>query len=207
MDIFLAAFITLFVIIDPIGTSTVFPALVRHHSPEQIRTIAIKAALVSCIILSLFGLGGGPLLAYLGISIPAFRIAGGLLLFVTGFRMIMGFHDQDQIESEKTVYSDKTDIAIFPLAIPLLAGPGSMTAVLLHMTTAQAWSDKVLIIVAIFTVEVIALVSMLGAEKLVRFFGPTGSNLLARLVGILMAAMAVQFMIDGLMTIMGNSPP
>jgi multiple antibiotic resistance protein len=197
MDIFLAAFITLFVIVDPLGTSAVFPSLVRNHNASQVRLIAFKAAIVSSIILILFGIGGQALLTYLGISIPAFRIAGGLLLFVTGFRMIMGFHDQDQIESEKNAYKDKSDVAIFPLAVPLLAGPGSMTATLLHMTKAESFSDKGMIIAAIIAVQLIALVSMLGAERLVRFFGPTGSTLLARLVGILMAAMAIQFLIDG----------
>ena len=128
MDIFLAAFITLFVIIDPLGTSAVFPSLVKNYSPHKVRLIAFKAAIVSSILLISFGIGGQVLLHYLGISIPAFRIAGGLLLFVTGFRMIMGFHDQDHMESGKSVYSDKSDIAIFPLAVPLLAGPGSMTA-------------------------------------------------------------------------------
>lgn len=197
MDIFLAAFITLFVIVDPLGTSAVFPSLVRNYPASQIRVIAFKAAIVSSCILILFGIGGQALLNYLGISIPAFRIAGGLLLFVTGFRMIMGFHDQDQVESEKNVYNDKSDVAIFPLAVPLLAGPGSMTATLLHMTKAESFSDKGMIIAAIVAVQVIALISMLGAERLVRFFGPTGSTLLARLVGILMAAMAIQFLIDG----------
>lgn len=202
MDIFLAAFITLFVIVDPLGTSAVFPSLVRNYQAPQVRLIAFKAAIVSSCILILFGIGGQALLNYLGISIPAFRIAGGLLLFVTGFRMIMGFHDQDQVESEKNVYNDKSDVAIFPLAVPLLAGPGSMTATLLHMTKAESFSDKGMIIAAIIAVQIIALVSMLGAEKLVRFFGPTGSTLLARLVGILMAAMAIQFLIDGVRQIL-----
>jgi len=198
MDIFLAAFITLFVIVDPLGTSAVFPSLVRNFPPNQVRRIAFKASIVSSLILIFFGIGGQALLNYLGISIPAFRIAGGLLLFVTGFRMIMGFHDQDHVESEKNVYGDKSDIAIFPLAVPLLAGPGSMTATLLHMTKAESFADKGMIIAAIIAVQVIALISMLSAERLVRFFGTTGSTLLARLVGILMAAMAIQFLIDGI---------
>jgi multiple antibiotic resistance protein len=202
MDIFLAAFITLFVIVDPLGTSAVFPSLVRQFSPSEVRMIAIKAALISAILLISFGFGGQLLLTYLGISVPAFRIAGGLLLFVTGFRMIMGFHDQDHVESGRSIYSDKSAIAIFPLAVPLLAGPGSMTATLLHMTKAENFIDKGMIVAAIIAIQVIALISMLGADKLVRFFGQTGSTLLARLVGILMAAMAIQFIIDGLREIL-----
>lgn len=197
MDVFLAAFITLFVIVDPLGTSAVFPSLVKGQPAQMVRFIALKASLVAVSILILFGIGGEALLHYLGISIPAFRIAGGLLLFVTGFRMIMGFHDPDQIESENSIYNDRSDVAVFPLAVPLLAGPGSMTAALLHMTTASSVLDKGMIVAAIVLVEIIAFVSMLGAERLVRFFGPTGSTLLARLIGILMAAMAIQFIIDG----------
>lgn len=197
MDVFLAAFITLFVIVDPLGTSAVFPSLVKGQPAHMVRFIALKASLVAVSILILFGIGGEALLHYLGISIPAFRIAGGLLLFVTGFRMIMGFHDPDQIESENSIYNDRSDVAVFPLAVPLLAGPGSMTAALLHMTTASSVLDKGMIVAAIVLVEIIAFVSMLGAERLVRFFGPTGSTLLARLIGILMAAMAIQFIIDG----------
>jgi multiple antibiotic resistance protein len=161
-------------------------------------SIAIKASIVAALILVLFGIGGEALLHYLGISIPAFRIAGGLLLFVTGFRMIMGYHDQDQVESEKSIYQDRSDVAVFPLAIPLLAGPGSMTAALLHMTNVSSTFDKGMVVAAIIAVQVISFVSMLGAERLVKVFGSTGSTLLARLVGILMAAMAVQFLIDGL---------
>ncbi|MDD3020475.1 MAG: MarC family protein [Alphaproteobacteria bacterium] len=198
MDIFLAAFITLFVIVDPLGTSAVFPSLVRGQTKPQVLSIAIKASIVAASILVLFGIGGEALLHYLGISIPAFRIAGGLLLFVTGFRMIMGYHDQDQVESEKSIYQDRSDVAVFPLAIPLLAGPGSMTAALLHMTNVSSAFDKGMVVAAIIAVQVISFVSMLGAERLVKVFGSTGSTLLARLVGILMAAMAVQFLIDGL---------
>ncbi len=198
MDIFLAAFITLFVIVDPLGTSAVFPSLVRGQTKPQVLSIAIKASIVAALILVLFGIGGEALLHYLGISIPAFRIAGGLLLFVTGFRMIMGYHDQDQVESEKSIYQDRSDVAVFPLAIPLLAGPGSMTAALLHMTNVSSTFDKGMVVAAIIAVQIISFVSMLGAERLVKVFGSTGSTLLARLVGILMAAMAVQFLIDGL---------
>ncbi|OIN87713.1 MAG: marC integral membrane family protein [Alphaproteobacteria bacterium CG1_02_46_17] len=198
MDIFLAAFITLFVIVDPLGTSAVFPSLVRGQTKPQVLSIAIKASIVAALILVLFGIGGEALLHYLGISIPAFRIAGGLLLFVTGFRMIMGYHDQDQVESEKSIYQDRSDVAVFPLAIPLLAGPGSMTAALLHMTNVSSAFDKGMVVAAIIAVQVISFVSMLGAERLVKVFGSMGSTLLARLVGILMAAMAVQFLIDGL---------
>lgn len=198
MDIFLSSFVTLFVVVDPIGAAAVFSALVRGEKPEQAKSIAIRAAIIAIIILVLFGLGGNALLHHLGVSVSAFRIAGGLLLFVTAFRMLMGFHDPDQLESESNAYKDRSDLAIFPLAIPLLAGPGCMTAVMLHMTTIESWADKGFVLGAVVVVEVMALISMLMADKLVRIFGASGSSLMARIMGILMAAMAIQFIADGI---------
>jgi multiple antibiotic resistance protein len=145
-----------------------------------------------------FSLIGGLLLHALGISLPAFRVAGGLLLFVTGFRMIMGAHDAAQLNAEDSAYADRSHLAVFPLAIPFLAGPGCMTAVILSMSEAHAWSQKGAILAAIIVTELIALGCMLGAGRVVRMIGPGGSSLLARLMGILLAAMAVQFISDGL---------
>ncbi len=192
------ALVTLFVIVDPFGSAAVFSALMGGQPAEVARKTAFRASLIAGVILIAFGLIGDALLHHLGISIGAFRIAGGLLLFVTAFRMLMGFHDPDQLESEeKSAYSDRTDVAIFPLAIPLLAGPGGMTASILHMTAVHTIDGKLIVIAAIVVVELIALFSMLGADRLVRLFGSSGSSLLVRIMGVLMAAMAVQFMIDG----------
>ncbi|MCB9987815.1 MAG: MarC family protein [Rhodospirillales bacterium] len=197
MDIFLPALVTIFVVVDPLGTAAVFSALLSGQDVSTARKTAFRASITAAGLLVAFGLMGDALLHHLGISIGAFRIAGGLLLFVTAFRMLMGFHDPDQLESEETAYSDRTDVAIFPLSIPLLAGPGAMTASILHMTAVHTIEGKVLVIIAIVAVQLIALFSMLGADRLVRLFGPSGSSLLARIMGVLMAAMAVQFMIDG----------
>jgi multiple antibiotic resistance protein len=201
MDIFLQTFITLFVVVDPLGSSAVFSALVRNRTAEESRRIAFKAVFLGILILLMFGFLGNALLGHLGVSIPAFRIAGGLLLFVTAFRMLMGFHDPDHISSDKSAYADKTDIAIFPLAIPLLAGPGCMTAVMLHVTETANMTDKGWVALAIVAVEICALFSMLFANRLVRVFGASGSSLLARIMGILMAALSVQFIVDGVKAI------
>lgn len=204
METFLQAFITMFVIVDPLGTASVFAVLTRGMDGREASRIALKASLIAVCLLLGFGLLGGGLLRELGISLPAFRVAGGLLLFVTAFRMLMGFHDPDHLNSEKTVYRDKTDIAIFPLAIPFLAGPGCMTAAMLLMTASSLAADKALVGLAIALVSAAGFLSMLGAARLARLFGPSGGSLLARIMGVLLAAMAVQFVADGIRALMAG---
>ena len=198
LDIFLSAFIALFVVVDPIGTSGIFAVLTRRMDNHVSRRIAIKAGMIAAMLLIVFGFIGAWLLSQLGITLAAFRIGGGILLFVTAFRMIMGFHDPDQLESEKA-YGRDQNIAVFPLAIPLLSGPGCMTAVLLHMTAHPGEaSAKFAVIAAIIAVEIIAIVLMLFSKRFIKLMGETGSSLLARVLGILLAALAVQFIADGI---------
>ena len=198
-DVFLSAFIALFVVVDPIGTSGIFAVLTRRMSQSTGRVIAIKAGVIAAGLLIVFGFIGSWLLSQLGITLAAFRIAGGLLLFVTAFRMIMGFHDPDQLESEKSAYGREENIAVFPLAIPLLSGPGCMTAVLLHMTAQpDNYLAKVSVIAAIIAIEILAVFMMLGSRKVIKIVGDTGSSLLARVMGILLAALSVQFVVDGI---------
>lgn len=197
-DVFLSAFIALFVVVDPIGTSGIYAVLTRRLDASVARKIAFKAGIIASILLITFGFVGGLLLSQLGITLEAFKIGGGLLLFVTAFRMIMGFHDPDQLESEKSAYGRDENIAVFPLAIPLLSGPGCMTAVLLHMAAhPNDVTAKAGIITAIIVVEIIAVLLMLGSKRLIKVVGETGSSLLARVLGILLAALAVQFVADG----------
>lgn len=197
-ELFISAFVSLFVVVDPFGTAAVFAVLTGTMSGAEKRKIAIKAVLIAVSIMLIFSVVGRTLLEYMHISLPAFRVAGGLLLFVTAFRMIMGFHDPDQLNSEKTAYKDRSDIAVFPLAIPMLAGPGVMTAVIMFSTAAHDMISHVQVTTAIVLVQIVALISLLGASKLSKFFGSTGNSIIARIMGILLAAMAVQFMADGI---------
>lgn len=201
LELFLASFISFLVIVDPLGTAAVFSALSAKMSAMQRRMIAIKAVVIATVLLIFFGLAGKFLLLKMGISLDAFRIAGGLLIFVTAFRMIMGFHDSDKIDSNDSVYKDTSNIAVFPLAIPLLAGPGCMTAMILNMGNAVTFEQKSVVIFCIILVEILALLAMLGAGRLTAIMGPTGSSLLSRLMGILLAALAVQFVADGVLNI------
>lgn len=197
-ELFVSAFVSLFVVVDPFGTAAVFAVLTQSMTRADQRKIALKAVVISLLIMLAFSAFGRILLEYMHISLPAFRIAGGALLFVTAFRMVMGFHDPDQLNSGKSAYKDRTDIAVFPMAIPLLAGPGVMTAVIMFSTTAHDAISHAQVIIAIILVQVFALFSLLGAAQMGHFFGTTGNSIIARIMGILLAAMAVQFMADGI---------
>ena len=194
----ISALVSLFVVIDPVGTSAVFAALTQDAPIKEQKRIAIRGVLTAIILLVLFNFLGQALLKYMHVSLPAFRIAGGLLLFVTAFRMIMGFTDPNQLNSKESVYQDRSNIAIFPLAIPLLAGPGAMTASLMFSTEAKGLLEHSIIIFAIIVIQTIALLCLLGAAKLNKIFGQSAQGILARVMGVLLAAMAVQFVSDGI---------
>ena len=202
-DLFLSAFVSLFVVVDPFGTAAVFAALTQKMDRGLQKKIAIKAVLIATAILVSFSIIGEPLLHYMAISLPAFRVAGGILLFVTAFRMIMGFHDQDQLNSEKSAYRDRSNIAVFPLAIPLLAGPGCMTAIIMFSTASKNMMEYGQVMAATMIVMVIALACLFCAGLLGRLFGPTGYGIITRVMGILLAAMSVQFISDGFHQLFG----
>lgn len=194
---YIPAFVTLFVIIDPIGLAPLFVALTQGMTARQRRSIAIRSCLVAAGLLTLFGLAGEAVLGFLGISMPAFRMAGGILLFLTALDMLFERRTQrrqDQADAEP----DADDPSVFPLAIPLIAGPGSIATMIL--LTGQ--DDSTLNLLAIHGVMalVIALVFTLFllAAPLERLLGPTGINVVTRLLGMLLAALSVQFVIDGL---------
>lgn len=197
-DLFLSAFVSMFVVVDPFGTAAVFAALTQKMDRALQKKIALKAVIIAAAILTTFSLIGDSLLHYMAISLPAFRVAGGILLFVTAFRMIMGFHDPDQLNSEKSTYKDRSNIAVFPLAIPLLAGPGCMTAIVMLATSAKSMNEYAQVMGATGLVMIVALICLFCAAFLGRLFGPTGYGIITRVMGILLAAMSVQFISDGL---------
>ena len=196
-DLFLSAFVSMFVVVDPFGTAAVFAALTNKLDKAMQKRIAVKAVVIAAIILTTFSLVGEPLLRHMSISLPAFRVAGGILLFVTAFRMIMGFHDPDQLNSEKSAYKDRSDIAVFPLAIPLLSGPGCITAIVMFATSSKNMVDYATVMTATACVMLIALSCLFFAGFLGRMFGPTGYGIVTRVMGILLAAMSIQFLSDG----------
>lgn len=199
MDFFLPALITLLVVIDPIGSAAVAASLTGHLDRAQARRIAFKAIGVSSCLYLFFGLAGLAILHHVGISLSAFRIAGGMLLFVTGFRMLFGNHDHAALTSRDTVYKDSSVVAVFPLSIPLIAGPGCMTALMLLKGRAlDEGHDVWLVWAAVGAAMAITLVCLLLAQVLTRLLGRGILQIVIRVMGLLLSAMAVQFTVDGL---------
>ncbi|MCD8570118.1 MAG: MarC family protein [Alphaproteobacteria bacterium] len=203
LETFLSSFVSLLVIVDPIGTAAVFIALTTRLTHIEKRRVAYKAVTIAITLLIVFGLAGKTILHHMGISMDAFRIAGGLLLFVTAFRMIMGSSTADHMDEEKAAKTyHHSDIVVFPLSIPLLAGPGCMTASVLHMSNADTLALKGVVIGSIIIVELLALGCLLGATAMTKIMGKTGTSLLSRLMGVLLAALSVQFVVDGTLNMM-----
>jgi multiple antibiotic resistance protein len=199
MDFVFNAFVTLLVVVDPLGLAPIYGALTRGFSEKQKRESAIRGTLLGALILYVFALAGDVLLEALGIGLPAFRIAGGLLLFLLALDMVFarpsGMRATTVREQEEESYQQ--DISVFPLAIPLIAGPGAITTVLLY-TGGSSPGQLALFMGVLFVVLVLTLGSLLLAPRVMQLFGETGANVLSRVLGVLLAALAVQFVLDGL---------
>jgi len=194
-------FLILFVVIDPVGLTAIFAALTQSESEQFRRRLAFRGTLLAAIVLFVFTVFGDPLLSALGIGLPAFRIAGGALLFLLAVDMVFARHSgvraptpREQAEAEQ-----RRDISVFPLAIPLIAGPGAITTVLLMAGSGRESPAAVGIILAMLAVVLgITLALLLLATRVVRLLGETGANVVSRVLGIVLAALAVQYMLDGL---------
>lgn len=193
----ITGFVTLFVIMDPIGLTPVFVALTQGMPPAKRRSIALRGCLIAGLLLSLFALGGEAVLGFVGISMPAFRIAGGILLFLTALDMLFqrrAKRREDQAEEED--HSD--DPSVFPLAMPLIAGPGSIATMILLAGQHPGVAGFAMVVGIMLAVLAIALLLFLSAGLLERALGKTGINVVTRLLGMLLAALSVQFVLDGL---------
>jgi len=206
-DIYLYALTSFFVIMDPIGVSPIYAALTRDETPAAARVMAFKGVAAAFLLLVLFGLFGEVVLTRLGISIDAFRIAGGVFLFTTAFQMVTSVPTPSRVaagEKSKESESD-ADYAFYPLAIPLLAGPGSLTTMILLMSEVTASGDPVMnqmqLFAALISVLIIAIFCLLFAMTITRMLGRGGTALFTRVLGILLAALSIQFVIDGLQNI------
>jgi multiple antibiotic resistance protein len=195
-DLLLTAFVTLFVIMDPIGTTPIFVALTSGMTTAERRRVSVRAIVIAGALLALFGLAGEALLAVIGIGLPAFRISGGLLLFLIAVEMLF---ERRSERREKQTNEPRPDPSVFPLAMPLLAGPGSLASMIL--LTSQHAGDY-LAIAAILGVMVAVLVVVYVLFRMggliERVLGHTGIVVVTRLLGILLAALSVQFVLNGL---------
>lgn len=198
------SFVTLLVIVDPPGLAPIFAALTRGYSEKRKREAAIRGTIIGGVILFIFALIGDALLGALGIGLAAFRTAGGILLFLLALDMIFarptGLRSRSVRDQEEDSYEQ--DISVFPVAIPLLAGPGAITTVLLYTGGTDA-AGTLLFMGVILAVLILSLCALLLAPRIMRLFGETGANVISRVLGVLLAALAVQFVFDGLESIIG----
>ena len=190
---------TFLVVMDPIGLAPVFLGLVAGRPLSEQREIARRAVFIAAVLLVLFALFGEPLLRYLGIRLEAFRIAGGLLLLKIAVDMVFAHRERETPEEEAEARL-RGDISVFPLAIPLLVGPGAMASVLVLTGEARVlpWGTWI-VVGAGLLVLLIAYVALLLSRWIARALGRTGVNVVTRVLGILLAALAVEFMVDGLL--------
>jgi multiple antibiotic resistance protein len=199
MEFVISALVTLLVVVDPVGLVPTFIGITHGLPSSARRSVALRASVIATIVLIGAALIGEWLLRTLSSSLPAFRIAGGLLLFSIASEMVFGLRTQRQSQTAEQAIDERVrNIAAFPLAIPLMAGPGAITAAVLLAGRSQGDLTKLtLLIGVIVAVVLVCVVAFLLAERIARLFGTTGNIVLSRLLGVLLAALAVQFVVDG----------
>jgi MarC family membrane protein len=202
-------FVVFFVVVEPVSLIPLFSGLTQGANTRYKRRMAIRAVLVAAAILVLFALGGAAFLELMGISLEAFRIFGGLLLFLLSLEMVFARESGARTSSGELAESKRrADISVFPLAFPFIAGPGALATILLWFGPLQFGAQSALFgayLAAVGLVLAIALVLMLLAEPLMRVIGVTGANVAGRLLGVILGALAVQFVLDGLRAAFGVS--
>ena len=190
----ITAFVTLFVVIDPVGLTPLFIALTQGSA--QRRAIALRACVIAFFILTAFTVFGEAVLGFVGISMPAFRVAGGALLFLTALDML--FERRTKRREGQAEEEDAPDPSVFPLAIPLIAGPGAIASVILLAGQRPGVAGLAAVIGTVAAVLAVVLMFFLLSGLLERALGKTGINVATRLLGMLLAALSVQFILDGL---------
>lgn len=200
LSVLIPAFATLFVIIDPIGLMPLFAALTQGVSKQRRRSIALRAVGTSAVLLTLFGIFGETVLGFIGISMDAFRIAGGALLFLTALDMLFERRSKRRGDQAAEAASDDDfdDPSIFPLATPLIAGPGSIATMILLVGHSEGTIGLIGILLTMLAVLLCALTLFFAASAFERVLGPTGINVVTRLLGMLLGALAIQFILDGI---------
>ena len=200
LDELFNVFVVLFVVIDPIGLAPIFAALTHGADKQYQERMARRSVLISALLLISFALIGKQLLTWLGISLDAFRIAGGILLFLISIDMV--FARQSGLRSttttEQNEAEEREDISVFPLAIPLVSGPGSMTTLMLMLGDTHSADEISIIMLVLISVLVITYISFLSASTIMSRLGETGTNVSSRVLGVLLAALSIQYILDGL---------
>ena len=200
IELFGSALVTFLVIIDPPGCAPIFAGLTRGAPPAHRRAMAIRSALIAWAILLFFALLGRPLLHWLGISLASFRIAGGIMLFFIAIDMV--FERRTERREKRAHAVEQTpeieDVSVFPMAMPMIAGPGSIASAMLWVSRADDIAAVAVVLAAITIVILITLVTLLAAGPLMRLIGDKVEAAITRILGVILAALAAQFVIDGL---------
>jgi multiple antibiotic resistance protein len=200
-DFLTSALVTLLVTLDPPALAPIFVSLTRGMTQSERRRVAIRACLIAFAIMAFFGLGGDIVLKALGVGLSAFRIAGGLLLFWIAFEMVFERRNNRKAHTADIAITEDhiRNVAAFPLAIPLMAGPGAITAMILLAGRAEGDPVRLGALLALLALGILACLAVfLTAERISRLLGITGNVVLTRLLGVILAALAVQFVIDGI---------
>jgi MarC family membrane protein len=200
IELFGSALVTFLVIIDPPGCAPIFASLTSGASPDQRRGMAVRSSLIAWVILMFFALLGRPMLHALGISLASFRIAGGIMLFIIAVDMV--FERRTERREKRAHAFDQTaeveDVSVFPMAMPMIAGPGSIASAMLWVSRAETPVHVLLVLAAITVVMLITLATLLAAGPLMRLIGSKVESAITRILGVILAALAAQFVVDGL---------
>lgn len=200
IELFISAFITFFVVIDPPGCAPIYASLTSSVPERDRRIMAIRAIIVAAIILLVFALFGEQMLGALGISLDSFRIAGGIMLFLIALEMVFEKRTERREDRAQEIIEQPEieDVSIFPMAMPMIAGPGSIAAVMLLTSQHDGIDNALIILGALGSVLLLTLIGLLAAGPLMRILGNKVEAVITRVLGVLLGALAVQFVVDGL---------
>lgn len=205
IELYLSALVTFFVVIDPPGCAPIYAGLTNGATPTQRRSMAIRAVIVAAIILFVFAAVGEAMLKALGVSLSAFRIAGGIMLFLIALEMV--FEKRTERREDRAAKIAQTpeveDVSIFPMAMPMIAGPGSIASVMLMMSRNHGLEKVAAVLAALATILALTLAALLAAGPLMRLLGARIEAVITRILGVLLGALAVQFVIDGIRISLG----
>ncbi len=202
-DLFLSAFVALFVVIDPPGCAPIYAGLVSGASHRQAVSMAVRACVIATLILVVFALFGENLLGALHIELNSFRIAGGIMLFVIALDMVFEKRTQRREErAEKVREEHVEDVSVFPMAMPMIAGPGSIATIMLLTARAHGTQETLVVLGALGAVMALTMISLAAAGPLMRLLGTRVEAVISRLLGVLLAALAAQYVIDGVKAVL-----
>jgi multiple antibiotic resistance protein len=199
VELFISAFVTFFVVIDPPGCAPIFASLTGSAPALHRRAMALRSTLVAALILYLFAIFGEAFLGALGISLDAFRVAGGVMLFLIALEMVFEKRTERRTHRAEDVKADPQheDISIFPMAIPMIAGPGSIASVMLLTSKSVGMAQTLVVLGALALVLLVNLAALLAAGPLMKAVGHRVEAMITRILGVVLAALAAQFIIDG----------